>query len=139
MSALESLPHGPEFRFIDEIVELEGGRRAVGRYLIRGDEGFLAGHFPGNPLMPGVILVEAIAQLGGVAAQSDPEIPEVAGMLLTGIRGAKILGAAVPGEELEITATVEGRLGPMIQVSGEVKVGDRVLATAKVQLAGTDQ
>ena len=89
--------------------------------------------------MPGVILVEAIAQLGGVAAQSDPEIPEVAGMLLTGIRGAKILGAAVPGEELEITATVEGRLGPMIQVSGEVKVGDRVLATAKVQLAGTDQ
>ncbi len=136
MSALDALPHGPEFRFVDEIVELEGGKRALGRYTVRGDEAFLVGHFPGRPLMPGVILVEAIAQLGGVVAQSDPAIPAVEGLLLTGIRGAKILGAAVPGEVLEISAMVEGRLGPMIQISGEVKVGERVLATAKVQLAG---
>ncbi|MBB5351415.1 3-hydroxyacyl-[acyl-carrier-protein] dehydratase [Haloferula luteola] len=136
MSALDALPHGPEFRFVDSLVELDGGKSARGRYTVRGDEAFLAGHFPGNPVMPGVILVEAIAQLGGVAAQSDPEQAEVEGLLLTGIRGAKILGAAVPGEVLEISAVVEGRLGPMIQVAGEVKVGDRVLATAKVQLAG---
>ncbi|MCU0795817.1 MAG: beta-hydroxyacyl-ACP dehydratase [Akkermansiaceae bacterium] len=138
MSALDALPHGPEFRFIDELTELDGGKRAVGRYRVRGDEAFLAGHFPGRPLMPGVILVEAIAQLGGVAAQSDPEIPTVPGLLLTGIRGAKILGAAVPGETLEIRAEVEGRLGPMIQISGEVRSGERVLATAKIQLAGAE-
>ena len=92
MSALDALPHGQEFRFIDALVSLDGGKRAVGSYRVRGDEAFLAGHFPGRPLMPGVILVEAIAQLGGVAAQSDPEVPPVAGLLLTGIRGAKILG-----------------------------------------------
>ncbi len=98
MSELDALPHGPEFRFVDELVSLDPGKQAVGRYLIRGDEGFLAGHFPGNPLMPGVILIEAIAQLGGVVAQSDPEVAPLDNLLLTGVRGAKILGAAVPGE-----------------------------------------
>lgn len=133
---LAALPHGPEFRFVDALDSLEPGKSASARYTVRGDEAFLAGHFPGNPLMPGVILIEAIAQLGGVVAQSDPEIPPLANLLLTGVRGAKILGAARPGETLRIRAEVEGRLGAMIQVSGEVTVGERVLATAKVMLSG---
>jgi len=136
MSALDSLPHGPEFRFVDELVSLDPGRSAEGRYRVRGDESFLAGHFPGRPLMPGVILIEAIAQLGGVAAQSDPEVGPVEGLLLTGVRGAKILGAAVPGETLTLSAAVEGRLGGMIQIAGEVRSGERMLASAKVMLAG---
>ena len=133
---LAALPHGPEFRFVDALDSLDPGKSATARYTVRGDEAFLAGHFPGNPLMPGVILIEAIAQLGGVVAQSDPEIPPLANLLLTGVRGAKILGAARPGETLSIRAEVEGRLGAMIQVSGEVAVGERVLATAKVMLSG---
>jgi len=133
---LAALPHGPEFRFVDALDSLEPGKSASARYTVRGDEAFLAGHFPGNPLMPGVILIEAIAQLGGVVAQSDPEIPPLANLLLTGVRGAKILGAARPGETLRIRAEVEGRLGGMIQVSGEVTVGEMVLATAKVMLSG---
>ena len=136
MSELDALPHGPEFRFVDEVVELDPGRSATGRYRVRGDEGFLAGHFPGRPLMPGVILVEAIAQLGGVAAQSDPEHGALEGLLLTGIRGAKILGAAEPGETLEIRVEVEGRLGGMIQVSGEIESAGRRLASARVMLSG---
>jgi 3-hydroxyacyl-[acyl-carrier-protein] dehydratase len=103
---------------------------------VRGDEAFLTGHFPGDPLMPGVILIEAIAQLGGVVAQSDPAIAPLANLLLTGVRAAKILGAARPGETLTIRAEVEGRLGPMIQVSGEVGVGDRPLAT--IMLSGQE-
>ncbi|WP_052573128.1 3-hydroxyacyl-ACP dehydratase FabZ family protein [Haloferula sp. BvORR071] len=133
---LAALPHGPEFRFVDALESLEPGKSATGRYTVRGDESFLVGHFPGNPLMPGVILIESIAQLGGVVAQSDPEIPPLENLLLTGVRGAKILGAARPGEVLKIRAEVEGRLGAMIQVAGEVAVGERVLATAKVMLSG---
>ncbi|RYD41194.1 MAG: beta-hydroxyacyl-ACP dehydratase, partial [Verrucomicrobiaceae bacterium] len=127
-NALAALPHGSEFRFVDAIETLDPGKSATARYLVRGDEAFLAGHFPGNPLMPGVILIEAIAQLGGVVAQSDPAIAPLENLLLTGVRGAKILGAAKPGETLTLKAEVEGRLGGMIQISGEVSVGDRPLA-----------
>jgi len=70
-AALQRLPHGPEFRFIDRLIELEPGKRGVGQYTVRGDEPFLRGHFPGEPMMPGVLLVEAAAQLAGVLAQSD--------------------------------------------------------------------
>jgi 3-hydroxyacyl-[acyl-carrier-protein] dehydratase len=136
---LAALPHGPEFRFVDAIETLDPGKSATARYLVRGDEAFLAGHFPGNPLMPGVILIEAIAQLGGVVAQSDPAIPALENLLLTGVRGAKILGAAKPGETLTIKAEVEGRLGGMIQISGEVSVGDRSLASAKIMLSGQER
>ncbi|WP_424313423.1 3-hydroxyacyl-ACP dehydratase FabZ family protein [Haloferula sp.] len=136
MSELDALPHGPEFRFVDDLISLEPGKQAVGRYRVMGTESFLSGHFPGNPLMPGVILIEAIAQLGGVVAQSDPDVEPLANLLLTGVRGAKILGAAVPGDVLEIEASVEGRLGGMIQVAGRVSTGGRELATAKIMLSG---
>lgn len=135
-SPLDSLPHGPGFRFLDEVVSLDPGKSATACYRVRGDEAFLAGHFPGRPLMPGVILVEAIAQLGGVVAQTDPELGPLRNLLLTGVRAAKILGAAVPGEVLEIRAEVEGRLGGMVQVAGEITVAGRRLAAAKVVLSG---
>ncbi len=137
-AALAALPHGASFRFVDALEALDPGKSATGRYLVRGDEAFLAGHFRGNPLMPGVILIEAIAQVGGVAAQSDPVIPPLEGLLLTGVRGAKILGTARPGETLTIRAEVEGRLGGMVQVAGEVHAGERLLASAKVMLSGRE-
>ena len=136
-TALLALPHGPSFRFVDELKSLVPGREATAIYLVRGDEAFLAGHFPGQPMMPGVILIEAIAQLGGVVVQTDPELPAMADLRLTGVRAAKILGAAVPGDVLEIRATVEGRLGGLVQVEGEVRVAGGLLASAKVTLSGT--
>ena len=138
-AALESLPHGPEFRFVDEVVEMDAGRSGAGVYRVRGDEVFLAGHFPGDPLMPGVILVEAIAQLAGVVAQCDPEREPLAKLRLSAVRAAKILGAARPGETLDLRAEVEGRMGGLIQVSGEVKSGETLLASAKVVLSGEEQ
>ena len=136
-AALRALPHGAAFRFIDELTSLRPGHEATGRYLVRGDEAFLAGHFPGNPMMPGVVLIEAIAQLGGVVVQTDPEIAPLSELRLTGVRAAKILGAALPGEHLEIRAKIEGRLGGLVQVEGEVSGPHGVLATAKVTLSGT--
>lgn len=135
-SALEALPHGPSFRFVDEMVSLAPGSEAVGRYRVRGDEAFLGGHFPGNPIMPGVILLEAIAQLGGVLVQSDPEHAVMSDLRLTGVRKAKILGAAVPGDLLEIHVKLEGRLGAMAQVEGSVTGSNGLLATARISLSG---
>src|SRR5580692_3632272 len=96
--ALASLPHGPEFRFLDRLLNLEPGKMGVGEYTVRGDEPFLRGHFPGQPIFPGVLLVEAAAQLAGTVAQSDPAIPPLAGLKLTAFRNVKILGSAKPGE-----------------------------------------
>ena len=135
--ALRQLPHGKSFRFLDELTFLEPGSHATAVYLLRGDEAFLEGHFPGNPMMPGVILIEAIAQLGGIIAQTDPEHPALGELRLTGVRGAKILGAAMPGNLLEIRAKVEGRMGGLVQIEGDVTVAGRTLATAKVTLSGS--
>src|SRR5258708_37194883 len=72
--ALRFLPHGPEFRFLDRVLSLDPGRSGTGEYRVRGDEPFLLGHFPGNPIFPGVLVVEAAAQLAGLVGQSDPTI-----------------------------------------------------------------
>lgn len=135
-AALSSLPHGPEFRFVDALTSLDPGKEGTGVYRVRGDEAFLAGHFPGQPLMPGVILLEAIAQLGGVVVQTDPDHAPLENLRLTAIRGAKILGAALPGETLSLRAKVEGRLGNLVQVEGEVTGTNGLLASAKVALSG---
>jgi 3-hydroxyacyl-[acyl-carrier-protein] dehydratase len=136
-AALGALPHGRSFRFLDELESLVPGLEATAIYQIKGGEAFLEGHFPGNPMMPGVILIEAIAQLGGVVVQTDPEHAAMADLRLTGVRAAKILGAAVPGDRLRIRAKVEGRLGALVQVEGDVSGPAGVLATAKVTLSGT--
>ena len=135
--ALNNLPHGRSFRFVDELTALVPGQEAAAIYQIRGDEAFLEGHFPGNPMMPGVILIEAIAQLGGVVAQTDPGVLAMDDLRLTGVRAAKILGAARPGQVLEIRARLEGRMGGLVQIDGEVRVAGISLATARVTLSGT--
>ena len=70
--ALSFLPHGPEFRFLDRVTELDPGKSGRGEYTLRAGQEFLRGHFPGAPLMPGVLVVDCCAQLAGVVAQSDP-------------------------------------------------------------------
>jgi 3-hydroxyacyl-[acyl-carrier-protein] dehydratase len=135
-AALDRLPHGAEFRFVDRLLELEPGKSGVGEYRVRGEEAFLPGHFPGEPLMPGVLLVEAVAQLAGVVAQSDPTVLPLPGLKLTGLRQVKILGSARPGETLRIEARVVGRLGRLIQAQGQVKVKEQVVPTTELTLAG---
>lgn len=135
--ALAALPHGTAFRFVDELLALEPGVEACAVYRVKGDEAFLEGHFPDNPLMPGVILIEAIAQLGGVVIQTDPDYPKMDNLRLTGVRAAKILGAALPGHVLQIRAKVEGRMGGLAQLEGEVTGPHGTLATARITLSGT--
>jgi 3-hydroxyacyl-[acyl-carrier-protein] dehydratase len=136
-SALALLPHGAEFRFVDRLLQLDPGKSGVGEYRMREDEPYLRGHFPGEPLMPGVLLVEAVAQLAGVVAQSDPAIAPLPGLKLTALRNVKILGSARPGEALRIEAQVSGRLGNLIQAHGRVLVNDHILLSAELCLGGS--
>src|SRR6185436_8289939 len=98
--ALKRLPHGPEFRFIDRLLALDPGKSGTGEYAVCGDEPFLRGHFPGEPMVPGVLLVEAAAQLAGIVAQSDPNFAPLPGLKLAALRNVKFLGTARPGEVL---------------------------------------
>jgi 3-hydroxyacyl-[acyl-carrier-protein] dehydratase len=134
--ALERLPHGPEFRFVDCLTELVPGKRGAGEYRVRGDEPFLRGHMPGEPLMPGVLLVEAAAQLAGVVAQSDPGLEPLGGLKLTAMRGVKILGTARPGETVQLEAEVTGRLGGLIQARATARVSGALVLSAELTLSG---
>lgn len=135
-SALNALPHGAEFRFVDRLTRLEPGRSGAGEYTVRGDEPFLRGHFPGEPIFPGVLLAEAVAQLAGVVAQSDPQIPPLKNLKLTALRNVKILGTAKPGETILLEAKITGRLGNLIQAQATVRVGELTILTAELTLSG---
>jgi 3-hydroxyacyl-[acyl-carrier-protein] dehydratase len=134
--ALSFLPHGPEFRFVEKLLELHPGKSGSGQYTVRGDEEFLRGHFPGQPIFPGVLMVEAIAQLAGVIAQSDPAIAPLKGLKLTAIRGVKIFGTARPGEVIELRAEISGRMGNLIQARGSALLNGNVLMQGEITLSG---
>jgi len=135
--AMESLPHGPEFRFLDRLLSLDPGKEGVGEYLLRGDEPWLRGHLPGEPLLPGVLLVEAAAQLAGVVAQNDPGIPPIPGLKLTALRTVKILGTARPGETVRLHARITGRLGALVQAQVSASVSANRVLSAELTLSGS--
>jgi 3-hydroxyacyl-[acyl-carrier-protein] dehydratase len=134
--ALAALPHGPEFRFIDRLTRLDPGTSGAGEFTLRGDEPFLRGHFPGQPLMPGVLLIEAAAQLAGTVAQSDPALAPLKNLKLTAIRGAKIFGAARPGETVQLEARVVGRMGNLIQAQATAQTCGRIILQTELTLSG---
>lgn len=135
-TALQHLPHGPEFRFLDRLLALDPGLSGAGEYIVRGDEPFLRGHFPGTPLMPGVLLLEAAAQLAGVIAQSHPQLPPLPGLKLTALRAVKILGTARPGEVIRLEARVTGRLANLVQAQASATVNGQVVLQAELTLSG---
>ena len=122
---------------MDRLLSLNPGKEGVGEFLVRGDESWLRGHLPGEPLLPGVLLIEAAAQLAGVVAQNDPLIPPLPGLKLTALRNVKILGPARPGETVRLQARITGRLGALVQAQASAFVSATKVLSAELTLSGT--
>ena len=117
------IPHSDPFLFVDEIVELEPGVRAHGRWTITGDEWFLQGHFPGNPIVPGVVMVEASAQVAAICALTHPDHQGKFGVF-AGIDDVRFRRIVRPGDVLDMVIDVDRLRGRIGRVRATVTVGD---------------
>ena len=129
---IKLLPHRFPFVLIDRIIEWEEGKKIVVLKNVTYNEPFFSGHFPSNPLMPGVLIVEAIAQAGGILIiKSYPELRDTPAFL-AGIDKARFKKEVRPGDQMIISVEAKRRVGNVFNFYGEVMVNDEVVADAKV-------
>src|ERR671931_252677 len=132
------IPHRDPFLFLDEVLELEPGRRVVARKAVREDEWFFPGHFPGRPIMPGVIMVEALAQAGAVAVLSE-ESNRGKLALFAGIDGVRFKRIVEPGDELTLSCEIETVRGPVGRGKAVARVGDELAVRGTLTFAAQDR
>ncbi len=126
------LPHRYPFLLIDRVLEVEPRKRIVARKCVTINEGFFQGHFPGYPIMPGVLQIEAIAQAGGVLILLDFERPGDTLMLFTGVERARFRRPVVPGDVLEIEAKVLNLRSRAVRLEGAIRVDGKLVCEATV-------
>lgn len=131
---MEIIPHRQPFLLIDTIEELEVGVRGVGKKCVSYNEPFFAGHFPQEPVMPGVLIVEALAQVGAVVALS---VPENKGKLafFAGLNDVKFKKKVVPGDVLMLEVEIIKQKGPIGVGKGVAKVDGKVAVVAELTFA----
>jgi beta-hydroxyacyl-ACP dehydratase FabZ len=133
------LPHRYPFLLVDRIIEYDPGKRVVGIKNVTLNEPFFAGHFPGAPVMPGVLIVEAMAQTAGVMMLANIPDRESKLVFFTGIDAAKFRRPVVPGDQLRLELTVL-RLRPRyIKLRGEAYVDGEMAAEAEISSALVDR
>lgn len=131
---MDIIPHRYPFLLIDTIEELEPGERALGKKCVSVGEPFFQGHFPGNPVMPGVLIMEALAQVGAVAILSKPEFKGHTAYF-AGIDKARFRQKVVPGDVLMLETTIVKAKGPIGVGKAVATVNDKKVAEAELTFA----
>lgn len=130
----EILPHRYPFLLVDRIIYLDPGLKAIGYKNVTTNEPFFQGHFPGNPIMPGVLIVEALAQLGCVAMLIKEEYKNMIG-LFAGIDSVRFKRQVIPGDKLDLQVELLKLKGPIGKFKGEAKVDGQLAAEAEILFA----
>ena len=125
------IPHRSPFLLVDRIEEMEVGKRAVGKKCVTYNEPFFAGHFPQEPVMPGVLIIEARAQVGAVCCLSAEENKGKIGFL-GGVNKAKFRGKVVPGDVLNLEVEMIKVKGPVGVGKGTATVDGKVVASGEI-------
>lgn len=125
-----SLPHRYPFLLVDRILEMEGKERVVGLKNVTINEPFFQGHFPGHPIMPGVLIVEAMAQTGGVLLLAQLEAPETKVVYFMALDEVKFRRPVVPGDQLRMEVTVVQNRGATVRLAGKAFVDGNLVSEA---------
>lgn len=133
----EIIPHRHPFLLVDRILEHEPGKRAVGIKNVTINEPFFAGHFPGYPVMPGVLIIEALAQVGAVALL-DLEANKGKLAFFAGIDSCRFRGQVTPGDTLHLEAEITRLKGTIGKAKAVAKVDDKIVAQAELMFALAD-
>jgi 3-hydroxyacyl-[acyl-carrier-protein] dehydratase len=138
MSLIECLPHLPPMRLLEDVVDVTFGQSATGIRVTRPDDFYFQGHFPGHPVVPAIILIELLAQTGGIAAVAAPPGGAASALQLrvAAVGPFKFPAAAGPGMTLEAHARVAGRIGGLFKIEGTVTADGVLVATGSLTLAG---
>ncbi len=131
---MEIIPHRQPFLLIDTIEELEPGKRAVGKKCVTYNEPFFAGHFPGEPVMPGVLIVEALAQTGAVAILSQPDFKGKTAYF-GAINNARFKQKVVPGDVLMLELEIVKQKGPIGIGTAKATVNGKVAVQVELTFA----
>ena len=132
------LPHRYPFLFVDRIIDIEPGIKAVGIKNVTINEEFFQGHFPGHPIMPGVLIIEALAQVAGVLAFRSG-ISEGKSVYFMSIEKAKFRKPVVPGDQLRLEISILQQRGNVWKFSGNAVVEEKVVAEAEFTAMVTDR